>query len=79
MTGVQTCALPISVDTKPNPLFKRTLTLESKEPPANLYFRLGGGATLKVEGVTPVQRGTERLVPVTFKDGKAVLTLTYSW
>jgi len=61
--------------------FKRTLKFESKEAPANLWFRAGTGGSLKikVEGATAVPRGPELLVPVVLKDGALTLTLTYTW
>lgn len=70
-----------AVDAKPHPTFKRTLTLESKEAPANLWFRVPTpkGLSVGVEGGAPVKRDAEMLVPVTFRDGKAVLVLTYTW
>lgn len=47
--------------------FRRTLTLEAKEPPAELYFRES-----KADG-------SEARHPVRFEGGKAVITVSYAW
>jgi hypothetical protein len=63
--------------------FKRTLKFESKEAPANLWFRVSAGAAgglkIKVEGADAVQRGTELLVPVVLKEGTLKIEVTYLW
>ncbi len=69
-------------ETQP-PSFKRTLTLESKEAPEKLWFRAASGAPpalkIRVSNADPVVRDKELLVSIPFKDGKAVLVLTYTW
>jgi hypothetical protein len=70
------------VEGKPAGSFKRTITLESKEAPAGLWFRaaagkLDGRVKVAVEG--GVMRGTELLVPVSFASGKATIVVTYVW
>ena len=83
---------------KENAALKRTVTLTTKNAPANLYFNALTGPmvvkgkdfvfdkTLKVtlSGAEPLVRkgsgdNAEVLVPITFKDGKAEITLNYSW
>jgi mono/diheme cytochrome c family protein len=71
-----------ALEGKPNPSFKRTITLESKEPPAGLWFRaaagkLDGKVKVTVEG--GVVRGTELLVPLTFASGKCTIVVNYAW
>jgi hypothetical protein len=83
-----------AVEGKPTSSFKRTLTLESKEAPAGLWFRaaagrkvevkdgvgvIDGGLRIRIDGATPVVRGSEVLVPIAFADGRLTLVLTYSW
>jgi hypothetical protein len=83
-----------AVDARPKPFFRRTLRLESKEPPARLYFRaasgkrleardgafaLDSGLRLKVDGAAALVRGTELLVPLEFKEGACTLEVTYQW
>jgi hypothetical protein len=72
-----------AVEGKPNPGFRRTLTLESKEAVANAWFRASTGKpeALKVgiEGAKPVARGNELLVPLDLMGGKVSLVLSYSW
>ncbi len=59
------------------PALKRTLTLETKDPPADLVFRAAGKGDLKVEGA--VEQNGEFRVPVRFEGGKATLVLVYRW
>jgi mono/diheme cytochrome c family protein len=83
-----------AVEGKPAGSFKRTLTVESKEPPANLWFRaavskkietkdgvhaLDNGLKLKVDAPGVTVRATELLVPVVLKDGLMTIVLTYVW
>jgi len=83
-----------AVDAKPHPLFKRVLTLTSKEPAANLWFRaaagkkieekdglyvLDNGLKLTIEGGAPVVRAGELLVPVALKEREAMILVTYRW
>jgi mono/diheme cytochrome c family protein len=71
-----------AVEAKPNPSFKRTITLESKEPPAGLWFRAAAGkldGRVKVTAEGGVVRGTDLLVPVSFASGKATIVVTYVW
>jgi hypothetical protein len=83
-----------AVDAKPHPEFKRVVTLTSKEPVAQLWFRaaagkkieekdgvyiLDNGLQLKIEGGAPVVRGGELRVPVPLKERQALLTVTYRW
>jgi mono/diheme cytochrome c family protein len=74
--------------------FKRTIHLESKEAPANLWFRaaagkkidakdgvyvVDNGLKLRIDGGSPVVRGPELLVPVALKDGAMTFLVTYTW
>jgi len=70
-----------AVEGKPAPTFKRTITLESKDAPAGLWFRAAAGKLdrLKVTVEGGVVRGTELLVPVSFASGKATIVVTYGW
>jgi mono/diheme cytochrome c family protein len=71
-----------AVEGKPNPGFKRTLTLQSKEAVANAWFRAAAAKSalkIGVDGATPVARGNELLVPLDLKGGKRTLVLTYTW
>jgi azurin len=71
----------------------RVITLQSDKAPADLHFRLASGKSVAAgkngsfpleEGVSikaagAIVRGSDLLVPVTFKDGKARIEVSYTW
>ena len=74
------------------PGFKRTLTVQSKDAPAGLWYRAAAGKKIEEKNgeflidnglrlrIDEARiRGAELLVPVELKDGSKTIVVTYSW